>query len=151
MIIEIGNNTNTVWLTGTSNPCLSVYKPFFFGHKTLEAENFEEPGKTADNSLWWRAEKFHRKVMGNYQERRQQFQNDRMALQKEIINELEELLDKNSPSQALEKFSEKTLQTHSQKISEWENLTSATLTGKTFHFLYNYYWNKLNKKADIKI
>jgi secernin len=32
MVVEIRTNTpTTIWLTGTSNPCLSIYKPFFLG------------------------------------------------------------------------------------------------------------------------
>ncbi|MEF8845381.1 MAG: C69 family dipeptidase [Bacteroidales bacterium] len=151
MIAEIGNNRNTIWLTGTSNPCLSVYKPFFFRHKTLETSYFKEPGKTADDSLWWRAERFHRKVMANYQIRRQQFHDDRISLQKDIIHELKALMRENSSSKALEEFSEKTLNTHFEKISEWEDLVNKTSFGNRLHFLYRNYWKKLNKKAGIQL
>ncbi|MFP4620698.1 MAG: hypothetical protein ACLFM7_05270 [Bacteroidales bacterium] len=64
--------------------------------------------------------------MGNYQERRRQFQNDKMSVQKGIICELKALMSENSSTKALQEFSDKALNTHFEKIPEWENLMNNT-------------------------
>jgi dipeptidase len=67
MVVELRKEKpTTVWLTGTSAPCLSFFKPFYFGNDILKEENFIVPIATFDNSYWWQWEKLHRAVLKNY-------------------------------------------------------------------------------------
>ena len=53
------------WLTGTSAPCLSVFKPV-----SLASDVVGEPGRASerpDDSLWWSAERVHRRAMADYE------------------------------------------------------------------------------------
>lgn len=66
LIARLGS-TPEVWATGTSSPCLSVYKPVRFD----EPFHVREPGANWDDeSLWWRHERFHRTVLENWSARR---------------------------------------------------------------------------------
>jgi dipeptidase len=57
-----------LWLTGTSSPCLSVFKP-----AALEGSLTLGPPPRAEGadgeSLWWRHERLHRAVMRDWQTR----------------------------------------------------------------------------------
>lgn len=69
MVSRLSANGSLHWLTGTSSPCLSVFKPFVLGGQmistgALAAENFD------DESLWWRHERLHRLTLGDYARRR---------------------------------------------------------------------------------
>ncbi len=85
---------STFWLSGTSNSCISVYKPFFMGGESLLQSNFAYPSESLDNSFWWQAEKFHRQVMNNYNKSKAIFNKERLALQQNLINSEQELLNK---------------------------------------------------------
>ncbi len=60
-----------VWMTGTSSPCLSVFKPVPWG------------GDVAGDSesLWWRHERLHRLTLGDYDARRAVFETERAELE----------------------------------------------------------------------
>ncbi|MFW6100268.1 MAG: hypothetical protein ACOC90_02695 [Bacteroidota bacterium] len=49
-----------------------------------------------------------------------------MSVQKGIICELKALMSENSSTKALQEFSDKALNTHFEKIPEWENLMNNT-------------------------
>ncbi len=67
MVSHVSAEDITVWLTGTSGPCTSVFKPVWFGAGLPE---LRRPGKRFDAStMWWRHELLHRATLRNYPER----------------------------------------------------------------------------------
>ncbi len=56
-----------VWMTGTSSPCLSVFKPVAVDRDVLGPDAVA--GSTPDASLWWSHERFHRRVMAHHEQR----------------------------------------------------------------------------------
>ncbi|MGE5603001.1 MAG: C69 family dipeptidase [Nitrososphaerales archaeon] len=83
----------TYWLTGTSAPCLSLFKPFSFdgfrrdGAADLFAALGPEPGAQDDGgaSLWWLSEHLHRAVLHGYPARAAAFLPDLARLQSEFV------------------------------------------------------------------
>ena len=69
--------TPRVWCTGTSSPCLSVFKPVSLGHDTVGGHATEHPS----DALWWRHEALHRLVLVDYERRRAAFERERNELQ----------------------------------------------------------------------
>lgn len=68
------------WLTGTSAPCLSVFKPVSFEVATHELG--PAPGERPDaESLFWRHEALHRAVLRSWDERRGCVEAERQALE----------------------------------------------------------------------
>jgi dipeptidase len=92
MVVELKKGqAPVVWFTGTSMPCLSVWMPFFFGGKTLSGPDWHLPGAQADDSLWWTAERLHRKIVLNYPQGRSYIAEERKNLQAEFLAEVEVL------------------------------------------------------------
>lgn len=60
MVSRLGKDEQTHWLTGTSSPCISLFKPVSL--KTEDTMDFgPPPGARFDTeSLFWRHEEFHR-------------------------------------------------------------------------------------------
>ncbi len=56
-----------VWFTGSSAPCLSLYKPFYVGSPIPEEISLMHPGKLKDDSYWWQWEEWHRMALKDYQ------------------------------------------------------------------------------------
>ena len=60
MIAKAGPSPR-VWMTGTSSPCLSVFKPVAVDSDVLGARG--QAGERPDSSLWWQHERLHRSVL----------------------------------------------------------------------------------------
>lgn len=85
MVAElIGNKRSVVWLTGTSMPCLSIYKPFFFG---TQIDNLH-PTARPNDSLWWQAEKLHRWIAADYPKRVSSFKAKKKNYNKRLFMKL---------------------------------------------------------------
>ncbi|WP_068877452.1 MULTISPECIES: C69 family dipeptidase [unclassified Phenylobacterium] len=65
MVSELRPGRTVHWLTGTSAPCTSVFKPFVFG---VAAPPFgASPTDRADpESRWWRHERVHRAMLADF-------------------------------------------------------------------------------------
>ena len=118
MVSEVRKNgLATIWLTGTSMPCLSIFIPFFMGTKTLG--NFIAPGATADTSLWWKAELIHRWICEDYQSRKPVIQNELQALQESFLNQEADLLAAVPTLSELEAFSNTCLLKVEELYDKW--------------------------------
>jgi len=74
-----------VWAAGTSAPCLSIFKPVWFGDKPLP-DLGPEPGEMFDEkSLWWRHERFHRTVLLDFAARSKDFRADREDFERDLL------------------------------------------------------------------
>lgn len=82
MVAHVTADDICVWLTGTSAPCTSVFKPVWFdGLPTIP-----EPGRRFDlDTLWWRHEVLHREVLRNHSERLAVFREERDALESQFL------------------------------------------------------------------
>lgn len=75
------------WLTGTSSPCLSVFKPVVLGAGPVDTG--ASPGGGYDPaSLFWRHEHLHRLVLGDYDARRALFEAERVVLEARALAEV---------------------------------------------------------------
>jgi dipeptidase len=65
MVSEVRGGRTVHWVTGTSVPCLSVFKPVLFGLGLPHAG--PAPGDHHDpESLWWRHERWHRAALADH-------------------------------------------------------------------------------------
>ena len=118
MIAEIREELPaTIWLTGTSTPCLSVYKPFFIGSKW----EIDTPGNKADNSLWWQAELLHRSICKDYQKGFLLIKQDRQALQEQFFQQEASLFQKISDKTTLYQFSKNALDEYYHYLKKWKS------------------------------
>jgi secernin len=79
MIARLEPGRSRVWLTGTSSPCLSVFKP---APVQLGRPWAARPSQRCDaDSLWWRHERLHRTVMADWGARRAVAAGEREALE----------------------------------------------------------------------
>jgi len=70
----------SLWLTGTSSPCLSVFKPLPVA-ASVAGDLPPAPAHPDRDSLWWRHERLHRLVLADYARRRAAFESERAELE----------------------------------------------------------------------
>ena len=80
LIARLDKSGPTVWATGTSSPCLSVFKPAPFSPKLFAPRPIAD-ARFDDREIWWAHERLHRAVLTDYARRRVTFADDRERFQ----------------------------------------------------------------------
>ncbi|HUT80454.1 MAG TPA: C69 family dipeptidase [Candidatus Bathyarchaeia archaeon] len=91
MVSELNDEIQLHWITGTSAPCTSIFKPFFlpdsvpdFDYKTTA---FYDP-----SNLWWQHEMLHRLTLLDYTNRLSVYKSARDSLENSFISSAKELV-----------------------------------------------------------
>jgi len=80
IIARLDASGPTVWATGTSSPCLSVFKPSPFEPELLPPRPVAD-ARFDERGLWWAHERLHRACLPDYHARRVTFAEDRERFQ----------------------------------------------------------------------
>lgn len=118
MVAEIRKDgLSTIWLTGTSHPCMSLYVPFYFG-TTLESDLLN-PGAKEDQSLWWQAKKMHERILLDYHNHQPKLRIQLDEIQKNWLKKDQELIEKKADLEVFLAFSNSCLNEYVQLIKAW--------------------------------
>lgn len=130
MVAELRpDGRHTVWLTGASMPCLSVYKPFFFGGDSLTEPQWLQPGAAPDASLWWQSEQLHRNLCRDYARGRAWVRPALDRMEAGWLEQEAELIRSNAGAAALDAFSKACL----QENQDWLAARLAESPGMRFY------------------
>ncbi len=121
--------------TGESNPCLSLFKPFFF-HDPYWREERAVRNVYDAHVFWWRAELFHRVFIMDYAKHIRGFTKDRDEAQDEIVEMMKYGAEATKRSFEIE---EKLIDSWMRKIRRNKS------------FAYRRIWEKVNRRANIPI
>jgi dipeptidase len=151
MVVEINEQKRiTVWLTGSSASCLSLYKPFYFGNNFLDEDQHTQPSNVLDDSFWWQAERFHRLALADYDYAQKMVFKESQESERHWRRKDAELQGKKTSSKQLQEFSEHAWNHHKEILKIWtRDLASRGKSPSLFSPLYNMFWNDLNKRANI--
>lgn len=84
MITQIRDENVTHWLTGTSAPCTSVFKPVWMD-SGLPDMGSQPTGEFNADTMFWKHEVLHRAIIQNYPERIAIVQADRDSLEQKFM------------------------------------------------------------------
>lgn len=148
MVVELRKEKPaSIWLTGTSAPCISFFKPFYFGNDILEETNFIKPTAIVDKSYWWQWEKLHRSVLKDYAENIAFIKFKQQELEKSWIKQDKSLINDNwniiNAKQVSFKALKESIEVRDYVLSKSSNQFKAGL-------LYRHLWKGLNKKVNLK-
>ncbi|MDI9875083.1 peptidase U34 [Flectobacillus rivi] len=151
MLAFLKPRTNSsVWVTNTSNPCLSVFKPLYFYDKS---ELPLQPTQSADNSIWWQAEKLHRLLLSgkieepHFQHIIQDIAKTRDTIHHQAIGH--DVLVKQglmSPVSAT-RFAFQSYQNHLKDWLQWANQSPQKRL--VYPPLYSFFWKKQGKSVGL--
>jgi dipeptidase len=138
----------TVWLTGTSAPCLSLFTPFYFGGKTLVGKGIHLPSARTDDSLWWQGERLHRLILKDYRGLSVKVREAMSTLQAGFVAKDAALHAVGAGNDELDEFSSAALAEHytliQQLIQEVAPLAPLNYPG---YWLYRRFRNKIDQQA----
>ncbi len=145
------------WLTGTSAPCLSLFKPFFF--ENPEPINLVKiPSLTNDNkSLWWKHEKLHRLTLMDYQSRAPIIIQKSRELEQQLINKVNEIkknlstINKEAFKIRLNEISSKAVHENFSLIESLTKNISKMEINKSPRKSYLKFWISLSEKDGLPL
>ena len=154
-VADLRPNLQIHWVTGTSAPCTSLYKPLVLKQGIYD---FYQGGKTFDEkSMWWKHELLHRLILKAYQPLINVYKTERDQLENTWIKQVETLI--NDPTTHPTHIFETTkqfLETALKKEDEWlqkvkQKVKSSNLSPRVslLQIRYNLYWKKWDKKAKL--
>ena len=90
MVVRLSEDGDMFWLTGTSAPCLSTFKPIWLDSGLPDLG--PHPTATYDaQTLWWRHEDLHREVLKDYTARMPIVRKERDRLEATFLQEAAEI------------------------------------------------------------
>jgi dipeptidase len=135
MVSRLNLQDSLHWLTGTSSPCLSVYKPLRLGGELL-ASGPEASEGFDHESLFWRHEQLHRATLKDYAKLKALFDDERKAMQARFVSRAE-----SADSHALQSCWDE----HLAVIPSWtERVQDQSARGKGSSSFAGY-WEKQNR------
>ncbi|MBN1881928.1 MAG: C69 family dipeptidase [Deltaproteobacteria bacterium] len=155
MVSHLTGGINTHWVTGTSAPCTSVFKPFFFEAKELPGGTGDVGETYSEDSAWWRHERLHRAVLRDYPTMIKTYREERDGLEESFIAEATEAVDGSSKGGAAKKgaalrdLSRSCFKRANDAEETWTKRVEATKIEKRAGGSFGSYWKKQNRKAKI--
>ncbi len=86
LVAEIAADNQIFWVTGTSAPCTSIFKPVWFSSGIPWQDEPGPTGKFDSGCLWWRHEQVHRQILQNYPELIARIRADQARLEDEALD-----------------------------------------------------------------
>jgi secernin len=153
LVAHLRPDLPTYWMTGTSAPCTSLFKPFYVAPLP---EGIGEPTGRADSeTMWWAHERLHRAVLSDYVTRLAVYESERDALEAAFVAEEEALHRRyrdaapKARASALAEFSQLCLDRASVATAQWEERVRARLIQHQPGLFSRRYWGKQNRVAGL--
>ncbi|MEK7833867.1 MAG: hypothetical protein AAB401_22455, partial [Acidobacteriota bacterium] len=136
MVSRLKTSGSLHWLTGTSSPCLSLFKPMVFGGGLIStgvpaAESYDA------ESLWWQHERLHRLTLGDYPRRRAMTEVERRQLEARFLS----LADGELPTAA---ECQPAWDEHKAILPNWIDRIASEAKRDRRWFLTRRYWQEQN-------
>lgn len=152
MVSVLDEHIQTHWITGTSSPCTSIFKPVYLPGGMPKIGSKTTRFYDKDN-IWWRHEVLHRLILKDYVHRLNLYKPKRNALEQKFISESEQLLKKIDTNSDLEDekndLKSLTMRTFSEAMlqeEQWINTIKDESIQNKPNLFYRFYWRKRNKR-----
>lgn len=144
MVSQLAPKRQTHFVTGTSAPCTSIFKPVW-----LDAEipdSGPAPNGTHDhNTLFWRHERLHRATLRDHATRHALYRDERDTLEREFIVGAQECAS--ASPEARGAFSAQCFARAEQAEAEWLQRVLQTAPRRPHGRLHKRAWNTFDREA----
>jgi dipeptidase len=146
MVVHLDAKRPTIFVTGTSAPCTSIFKPIWMDIDLPDVG--PDPVGTYDSeSLFWSHERLHRATLQDYATRLAAYKTDRDALEAEFIEGALKRRGKSARERG--KISAECFAKAAAAEAEWLKRVESIPARSNRAWLYNSAWNKYNKEAKM--
>jgi secernin len=151
MVAHLNGNQSTLWLTGTSAPCTSVFKPVALSGTVLPDHRPQAGAAFDPASLWWRHEPLHRALLRGYNNGHALYAQERDALEETFLSEVSDLMVGSAgagPSAAdWEVLSQRCFDRATRATDEWIERVAQITASRRIPMPFDLYWRKQARQA----
>ena len=147
MVAHLTEGENTFWVTASSSPCTSIFKPVWFGDDPLPTADVGDKGDLFDEEIfWWQHEELHRHILNDFQYRRELVRKEFDMLEQKWVNAASSV-EKEGRSALTEKAFSRERETTDALIAMME---TESIKQKP-RFSYRRFWDKQNKLVGLEL
>ena len=143
MIVHLKDNNFMTWVTATSAPCISMFKPIWFGKEVIPDIGEKLTESFNKNSFWWKHEQLHREILKDYSKRITIVEKERNDYENKLINYV--YVDDNKGFEV----SKIAFKDHKRMIEKWIEDVRKMKIKNNPNLIFRNYWKKLNKKVQL--
>jgi dipeptidase len=149
MVAELKyGNAEPVWATGSSAPCLSLFKPFFMDAPLVDENFIKAPGAIANDTYWWQWEAWHREALQNYPAAKSIWADKALPLEQQWLRDQDDRAGTGAAMTARGQRSRDAVDASLRVLQEMRETLRLSGRKKT-GWRYRHYWNGWNRKAGI--
>ena len=156
LVSHIKKDIQVHWVSGSSAPCISTFKPIFLPEPGLKTNLKLSEAAYDKDAFWWINEKFQRLVSLDYQKRLAVFKKERDKMEEESIKKVLEITKKvngkltDTNLRMMSKITSEAFKNNIEKVRMWtEKIEELPIDVKT-GFLFRAFWNTQNKEAKME-
>lgn len=149
LVCRLSEDGDQHFATGTSAPCLSLFKPIWLDVGLPETAGPKPDAYFNGDSLWWDHELLHRTALKDFSSRSKIINENRNAIENEWLEQI--LKIPNSDFNRRKAFSENTFVISRSLSRQWYESIRYLAAGKKNAFYYDWQWRKLNRNAKIPV
>jgi secernin len=148
MVAYLNPKQPLYFLTGTSAPCTSVFKPVWLDAGMPDLS--PQPGGTFDPStLFWQHEQLHRATLQDYTPRWESYHQQRDEMEASFVRQAVELTHSSTREERLA-FSSRCFAEASAAEREWLDIVLKIPPRAQTNLFFNYAWKQFNQQAKIE-
>jgi dipeptidase len=145
MVSHLQGTQSTHWLTGTSAPCSSIFKPVWLD-SGLPDQGPSPAGRYDGASLWWRHEVLHRELLRDYPARHAAYRDERDALEGSFVGTARDHETKSIADRA--GFSARCFKVADESLQRWLDRVRQEQPRRNTSMLYRLAWRGFNRRMD---
>jgi dipeptidase len=145
-VAHLQSGCRTYWSTGTSSPCIGLFKPLWFGETVLSDIGPLPTGIYNPETLWWHHESFHRSVLLDFQQRSELIRDHRDRFEADLVH----IAHAETPEERLD-ISRQAFKQARTLTDEWKDKVRSLPLRQKAGWLYRKYWETQNRHAKIEI
>jgi len=146
MVFHLDSKHPTVFFTGTSAPCTSIFKPAWLDASLPDSGPV--PAGTYDaRSLFWQHERLHRATIRDYEPRIATYQTERDALEAEFVDGSLKIASASPGERG--RFAANSFSRAYAAETEWLKRVESVPAHPRGAWLYDWAWKKFNKEAKM--
>jgi len=146
MVSRLTRDEQTHWLTGTSAPCTSIFKPVWMDAGLPDLGDCPE-GTYSNGSLWWQHETMHREVLRDFAARLPLVKEEQGKLEKGFLERVHAL--EGAPAEARRALSRQCFHEADRLHEELQPRIASAPLRRRLPLLYAISWQTFNRKAGL--
>jgi dipeptidase len=146
LVSHLTAEQQTHWITGTSAPCTSIFKPVWID-AGLPDQGPTPAGRYSHASLWWRHEVLHREVLRDYATRMALYSADRDEMEARFLAGAAQVWEESPEARGV--FAAQCANEADEATRRWTEQVRAEPVVKRAPVAYRRAWSKLDKEAGL--